>query len=162
MQGGVDGEGRSDVDIRQSSDRRHRRRERERGAVLVEFALITPLLFLLIAGAIDFGFMINRDTLINNATREGAREGTLNPDAADIEAVVRSDLSDLDQGALTVTVTCRKPDDTACANFNADAASGGVVIVRTQYAHGFFTFAPSTVGLGNSISLGKTVEMRIE
>jgi Flp pilus assembly protein TadG len=138
------------------------RRQRERGAVLVEFALITPLLFILIAGAIDFGFMINRDTLINNATREGAREGTLNPNASAIEAVVRSDLSDLDQSALTVTVTCRKPDASACSNFNADAKSGGVVIVHTQYVHGFFTFTPSAVGMGNSITLSKTVEMRIE
>jgi Flp pilus assembly protein TadG len=141
---------------------RHRRLGRERGAALVEMALITPLLFLLIAGAIDFGFMINRDTLINNAAREGAREGTLNPSATDVEAVVRSDLADLNQAALTVTVTCRKADNTACATFDADAESGGVVIVNVQYTHGFFTFAPSAVGLGNSMTLGKSVEMRIE
>jgi Flp pilus assembly protein TadG len=128
----------------------------------VEFALIVPLLFLLVAGAIDFGFMINRDTLINNAAREGAREGTVNPDSTAIDGVVRSDLADLNQANLTVTVTCRKPDDTACANFSTDAKSGGVVIVRVDYVHGFFTFAPSAVGLGNSATLTKTVEMRIE
>ena len=129
---------------------------------LVEFALIMPLLFLLIAGTIDFGLMINRDTLVNNAAREGAREGTLNPNAAAIEAVVRSVLSDLNQAATTVTITCRKPDDTACTTFNADAKSGGVAIVRVEHVHTWLTFAPTAVGLGTTTTLTKTVEMRIE
>jgi Flp pilus assembly protein TadG len=140
----------------------HRRSRRDRGAALVEFALIMPLLFLLVAGTIDFGYMINRDTLINNAAREGAREGTVNPNATAIESVVRSALSDLDQTKLTVTVTCRKPDDSACTTFAADAKSGGVAIVRVQYVHTFFTFVPTAVGLGNTTTLTKTVEMRIE
>jgi Flp pilus assembly protein TadG len=147
---------------RNQEDGHDRRSARERGAALVEFALITPLLFLLVAGAIDFGFMINRDTLVNNATREGAREGTVNPNATAIESTVRTALADLDQTKLSVSVSCRKPDDTACTTFAADAKTGGVVIVKVDYLHGFFTFAPTAVGMSNDITLSKTVEMRIE
>jgi Flp pilus assembly protein TadG len=137
-------------------------RRGDRGAVIVEFAFVMPLLAALVFGILDFGFMINRDTQVNNAAREGAREGTLNPVSSDIEAVVRSQLSDLDQTHLTVTVTCRKPDDSPCATFDTDATSGGVVIVKVVYDHRWITFLPGLIGMHHSIDLHKTVEMRIE
>ncbi len=121
-----------------------------------------PLLMLLIVGTLDFGYMINRDSLINSAAKEGAREGALNPDAAAIEAVVRSDLADLDQASLTVTTTCRKPDDTPCVTFSGDADSGGVVIVRVDFDYDWLSFVPPSIGLGPTKTLTKTIEMRIE
>lgn len=138
------------------------RSRRERGAALVEFALIMPLLMILILGTMDFGFMINRDSLINSAAKEGAREGAVNPVAADMEAVVRSTLADLDQTALTVTISCRKPDATACATFAADAESGGVAIVKVDFDYKWLSFAPRAIGLGPTHTLSKTIEMRIE
>jgi Flp pilus assembly protein TadG len=93
----------------------------ERGAVAVEAALVIPLLLLLTFGIVDFGWMINRDTMLNTADREGAREGALNPSATDIESAVRAELDTLPAGDVTVNVTCRKVDDTACTNFGTDA-----------------------------------------
>lgn len=48
---------------------------RERGANLVELALILPFLLLLIAAIADFGRAFNSYIVINNAAREGARFG---------------------------------------------------------------------------------------
>lgn len=48
---------------------------RERGANLVELALILPFLLLLIAAIADFGRAFNSYIVINNAAREGARYG---------------------------------------------------------------------------------------
>ena len=45
----------------------------DRGAVAVEFALLLPLLVLLIFGMIDFGRAINAQITITQAAREGAR-----------------------------------------------------------------------------------------
>jgi Flp pilus assembly pilin Flp len=45
----------------------------ERGAAAVEFALLLPLLVLLIFGMIDFGRAINAQITITQAAREGAR-----------------------------------------------------------------------------------------
>ena len=45
----------------------------DRGATAVEFALLLPLLVLLIFGMIDFGRAINAQITITQAAREGAR-----------------------------------------------------------------------------------------
>lgn len=45
------------------------------GATVVEFALIAPLLFLLIFGIIEFGLLLLNKHIINNSSREGARAG---------------------------------------------------------------------------------------
>jgi Flp pilus assembly protein TadG len=45
----------------------------ERGAELVEFALIFPTLLLVMLGLMDFGFMFQRYEIVTAAAREGAR-----------------------------------------------------------------------------------------
>lgn len=49
----------------------------ERGASAVEFAIILPILLVLIFGIIEFGFAIYDKTMITNACRDGARAGIL-------------------------------------------------------------------------------------
>lgn len=44
-----------------------------RGMQLVEFALVLPLLLLLLLGIIEFGFVLYNQAAITNASREGAR-----------------------------------------------------------------------------------------
>lgn len=45
----------------------------DRGAAAVEFAIILPLLLVLIAGIVDFGRVFYVNTLASNAAREGVR-----------------------------------------------------------------------------------------
>ena len=49
----------------------------ERGAELIEFALVLPLLLLLVLGIVDFGFLFQRLEVVTNAAREGARIAVL-------------------------------------------------------------------------------------
>lgn len=60
---------------------RHRcsraRRDRERGAVLVEAALIVPLGLLLVFGMIEFGLSFSDLLSMRSGTREGARIATV-------------------------------------------------------------------------------------
>lgn len=47
----------------------------KKGQVIVEFALIFPLLLILIFGIIEFGLLLYNKAVITNASREGARFG---------------------------------------------------------------------------------------
>ena len=78
----------------------------ERGAELVEFAMVAPILIFIIAGIVDFGMMFRTYEAVTNAAREGARVGVL-PGYADADVQNRVDLylaaSGL-SGAHTTTV----------------------------------------------------------
>lgn len=52
-------------------------RKAERGSTAVEFALLLPILATLTFGMIDFGRMLWFQEVLVNATRDGARQGTL-------------------------------------------------------------------------------------
>jgi Flp pilus assembly protein TadG len=49
----------------------------ERGAELVEFAIVLPVLLLITMGIVDFGFMFQRYVVLTNAAMEGARIAVL-------------------------------------------------------------------------------------
>lgn len=50
----------------------------EKGQAMVEFALITPLLILLLCGIIDFGWIFGNQLILNNAGRDTARFMAIN------------------------------------------------------------------------------------
>ncbi len=68
------------------------RRNSERGQELVEFALVLPLLLLLLLGIIEFGIVIFKYNTIANIGREIARYGTVHPRAATIEGYIDEEL----------------------------------------------------------------------
>jgi hypothetical protein len=154
---------------------RRRPGDRERGAEAVELALLVPFVLLMVSGVIDFGYMINRDTMVNNASREGAREGSYDLNLNAVKCKVRQSLSTIEApgaGAdclpagtpkATITITCKKPDTTACTGtFPTDAISGGTVVVKVDYVHTWLTPAGMGATGGNPLTLSKTSEMRIE
>ncbi|HEX5109969.1 MAG TPA: TadE/TadG family type IV pilus assembly protein [Vicinamibacterales bacterium] len=49
----------------------------ERGAEIIELALVTPLLLILLGAIVDFGFVFRSWEVLTNASREGARVGVL-------------------------------------------------------------------------------------
>jgi Flp pilus assembly protein TadG len=138
--------------------RRIRARD-QRGAAALEFALVALPFVTLVFGAVDFGWAINNDVLVNNAAREGAREGSLNPNSAAITAVVRSTLSYGDDGDVTVTVSCRKPSGAGCSL--GSAVPGDTVVVQVSAHHDWITPIGGLYSPGGT-TLTKTAEMRIE
>jgi Flp pilus assembly protein TadG len=56
---------------------RSRRSTHERGQSLVEFSLVLMPLFIIVLAIIQFGFIFNAYVTLTNATREGARNGTV-------------------------------------------------------------------------------------
>ena len=56
------------------------RGQRDRGAAAVEFALVLPLLLLLVLGIFEFGRVFNIQISLSNAAREGARHMAVHDD----------------------------------------------------------------------------------
>jgi len=149
------------------STRRLRKSSNDDGAVLVEFALVVSLFFLLVFGMIDFGLAINAKTQMTNAGREGARLATVDVNA-DVEARVRDVASNLDQAKLSVTVVCQEPDDSPCdgpgfppGDLN-HASTGDSVIVTVDYIYDPITPLSNFIGGGGGITLRSVTEMRVE
>jgi hypothetical protein len=55
----------------------------ERGAEIIELAIVSPIFALLIAAMFDFGFLFRNWEVVTNAAREGARVGILPSYACD-------------------------------------------------------------------------------
>jgi len=69
----------------------------KKGAVLVETAIILPLLLVIVFGIIEFGWAMYITNSLNNAAREGARLAAVTPkpitaDDARVDARVKSSL----------------------------------------------------------------------
>ena len=121
---------------------------REEGAVLVEFAIIAPLLFVLLLGIIEFGIVFFSYNTIANAAREGARYGVVHPgDAAGIESAARTHTIGLNPGALEVS----------------SATSGETVRVEVVYPVNLITgLIIEVVGGSPTLQLHATATMYLE
>jgi Flp pilus assembly protein TadG len=140
-----------------------RRRRSQEGAVAVEFALIAPVLFLLLFGIIDFGFGFQAWDASASAAREGARVGIVDPNVADIVARVRDASSFLDQSKLNVSVTCSRSGAPFGACPPSDSwVEGDLVRVTVTYDYGYITPLPHLVGLGDTFHVTAQTEGRFE
>lgn len=95
----------------------------QKGQALVEFAMIVPILLLLVMGIVQLGMMINSYITIENASREGARSGSVGDTDSEIRNVVISTSPTLDAKYLTVTIT---PSE-------ASRVSGDTLTVKLTY-----------------------------
>lgn len=69
----------------------------QRGAAAVEFALVLPVLLSLLLGVVDLGLAVYTQSVLSNASREGARAGVVlaltRPSSQAIATVVQTYLS---------------------------------------------------------------------
>jgi Flp pilus assembly protein TadG len=61
-----------------------------KGASAIEFAIILPVLVLLLFGALEYGLLIYNQQVITNACREGTRAGITGAADTDIVQIVRN------------------------------------------------------------------------
>jgi Flp pilus assembly protein TadG len=88
-----------------------RRVKSERGAELIEFALVLPILLLVVLGIVDFGFLFQRMEVVTNAAREGARMAVL-PGYTQADVCSRI-VNYLQNGGLATTGSCPNPTNPA-------------------------------------------------
>jgi Flp pilus assembly protein TadG len=137
---------------------RHRTNSDQEGAAAVEFAIILPLLVLLIFGTIEFSLLLFNKQVITNAAREGARKAIIaqSPRVSDseiintINAYCKNQLITFGDAstALEVPIIIR-----------AGTSFGDNVEVVVRYNYDFLVLA----NLGfNPLKLESTVTMKME
>ncbi|WP_454851559.1 TadE/TadG family type IV pilus assembly protein [Promicromonospora soli] len=79
----------------------------ERGAAAVEFALVVPLLLLLLMGIVEFGRAYHIQTALSGAAREGVRVMALQDDVDETRATAKAAAPQLalTDGQISVTPT---------------------------------------------------------
>jgi Flp pilus assembly protein TadG len=124
-----------------------RNARRDRGATAVEFALLLPVLLLLVFGIIDFGRALNAQITLTQAAREGARLAALGQSQSNV--VSRTQAAATGLSSVTVTVT-------ACP---AGAGAGVNAVVRTSYSFSFVTPISAIASLfgGSGFGSGMTL-----
>jgi Flp pilus assembly protein TadG len=128
-------------------------RRNRRGAAAVEFAVVSPVLFLLIFGMIEYGRMVMVQQVITNAAREGARKGVLDGSTnSDVTTVVGNYLTSANISGATTTVTPTNP---------SNATYGGTVTVSVSVPYSKVSWLPHSFWLGSK-TLTATSVMRRE
>jgi len=127
----------------------------EKGQALVEFVFVLPLFLVLVLAVVDFGMGLHTWISVTNGAREGARLGSVQATAGEIETKVRQVTNTLDQAKLTVTTT------------NAQGDSGEAVTVQVDYEYDLITPLGGIIGvlggsIGSTLDLSSQSEMRLE
>ena len=158
-----------------------RRREKETGAVLVEFALVVPLLFLILFGIIDFSLVMFSYISVRQGTSAGAREAavigttTLSAQSCTMAPLITSGVSTdatnllcytknhigLNPAKTRVSIWFSTTGCNSVSGQPQPCYSPGVpVIVCTQYPASSTTHFFSS--LLNNVVLTSKVEIRVE
>jgi len=138
-----------------------------KGQALAEFALILPVLFLLIAGIIEFGRGWNIKQALTDAAREGARY-TVIVDAETVTDVTNKIHQRLALANIATTDPPTTVSITPAAFFKCPGGAAGAsgaemtVLVTTTYRMGWVGALMSWVGGSNTITISSTATMRNE
>lgn len=82
----------------------------QRGASLVEFAVLAPLLLILVLGIVEFGWLFGQFNDVRHGAREGGRYAAVNggpgidPSDADVANRVCAAMDGLDAGMTLITI----------------------------------------------------------
>lgn len=136
----------------------------ERGQAMVEMALLTPILLLIIAGIVESGRFFLVYVQLSNAAREGVRVGSFTPrDTSTIQAAVRRELPSWLSAEVTtpnISIYCTSSSSSSftqgCGSGAGEwnPASGDKVQVQASF--GYEPIMPVVGGLSTFVSFTMT------
>ena len=145
-------------------------RRSQRGQSLVEFALVLPILLILVLGIVDFGMGLRAYVTLTNATREGARFAAVGNPAGTYPADCTGSSSDSAVGRVCTTLSGLDLDgmQTVSVVYPDGQLPGNSVVVSADYQYEFITPLSAVAGFfsGGSftghLDLSATSDMRLE
>lgn len=122
--------------------------KQQQGQSLVEFALLLPMLVVILFGTVEFGRIWMTMNVLTGAAREGARVAAVTaPNAAQVQTAVNNVLTGANITGATITVV------------GPNAANSVTVTVRINYTVLTGTIIP---GMSSTLQLTRTASMRWE
>ena len=118
--------------------KRHLQQDSEGGAVAVEFALVIPLLLLILCGIFDFGNLYFQLDVVNSAARQGARLAAVNQATS---SAINTAIQQSYGNNLTAVATPATP--TSGSNVTVTVTSN--VTIMTPIISAFFSKNPYPV-----------------
>src|ERR1051325_5630156 len=151
------------------NERRSSRRTKEAGSVLVELALVLPVLILLMMAALDFGRVFYAAIELSNAVTAGAEYGsrlkTLTSDVTGMKSVVTNDAADLSGVTFPSNPTsyCTCPGSSTQVSCTSTCSGYGTP-KKYESVTANYTWTPLLAwpGVPNSVTLTRTVVMRAQ
>ena len=126
------------------------RNQRRRGAAVVEFALLLPLLAYLFVIGVDFARCFYHMVTVTNAARSGAMYGARDP----VSATDKTGIS----AAALLDATNLHPAATVTSKTGVDALGYDCINVTVSYTFHTVTRFP---GVPKTMVLARTVQMRV-
>ncbi|UCH82437.1 MAG: pilus assembly protein [Nitrospiraceae bacterium] len=133
----------------------------QQGAVAVEFALLLPILAVLLFGAVEFGAILYDKAVVTNASREGARFGAVYREPG--EEITCGDINTVVQNYTTghlITFGGGGPADPTYP-LGCDPGSGNELTVRVSYDYDYLVLPNLVTSLIGPITLvGETTMIK--
>ena len=155
-------------------------RHNEKGAAAVEFAIILPLLLLLVFGIVEFSLLMYNKAMITNASREGARRGIVYRVVYNSETI-KMEYDPLADGQIQAEVTSYlsnhlitfstvSTSHTTTITRPVDEVSKDIMLnVQVSYPYQFLVFpviaslvAPGGTTMAGTLTLTSATQMRME
>ncbi|UTR11518.1 pilus assembly protein [Evansella sp. LMS18] len=128
--------------------------KKQKGQSLVEFALVLPVLILLLCGIADFGRGFHIYLTLDHAGREAARAASVQKENTDIRHAAISNAGTLTNPALSPSHIQISPDTKSARTTGSD------VTITIRYPFSFVT--PAMNSMFSGFQIQNTTVMRIE
>ncbi len=153
----------------------------QKGAAAVEFAIVLPLLLLLLFGIIEFSLLLYNKAMLTNASREGARLGVvyaigkgLDGSFGTADDTTHSTKAEIEQTVIayaknhliTFGSDILDTSDIILTAATSTGSAGDILTVTVNYKYDFLVFPDISQLVGGSYSdftnLTATTKMRLE
>ncbi len=151
-------------------------RNKRSGSVIIEFALLFPVMMLMALGTADFARVFYAGIAVANAARAGVQYGALSPgNAGNFTAMQQAAVDDASNQGLTgiaavasnycgcagssSTVACGGATPVTCSVGGTTTTPNGYVRVTVTYTYNTLVNYP---GIPSTIALSRTATMRVQ
>jgi Flp pilus assembly protein TadG len=134
--------------------------QNEKGAAMVEFSIILPLLAVILFGIVEFSLLLYNKQVITNASREGARAGIVAQAPRLAPAEIQQVVNDYAGSHLITFGTASAPVTTI--DNSLGTAFGDDLTVTVSYKYDFLVLPNFIASLAGGVDLKAETVMRYE